>query len=191
MTGVIARLAQGDSAAPRLDPPTFETFQTRPGNALASALCESWARGEMNGILVLAGPSATGKTHLALAALAALRPQRERGPLRIAAAVCIDDFVTAIRANTVLAYRERIAGLDALVVEHLEDLADKPACRSEVMSLARDLHARGRPVMLTVTRHPPRSQRILRWLRRQPGVLVVALRAARRSPVPAARPPGP
>ncbi len=79
----------------------------------------------------------------------------------------IDLHIDAIIRETMRGLPQRcVAAGGALIVEHMEDLGNRPNSFRGVLRIARKLYDTGHPVLMTVTRMPPRSTQVLRWLRR-------------------------
>ena len=117
----------GIAARPRL---TFDSFIVGRSNALAHAAAERVAR-----IADRAGHSTTrsivhagvglGKTHL----LQAVAPRGDRGPGKRVIYLTADrfmyGFVAALKAQTALAFKERLRGIDLLVIDDVQFIQGK------------------------------------------------------------------
>lgn len=119
----------GNALDPRL---TFETFLTGRGNALARAAAEKVARHVegaplYNPLFVHAGVG-LGKTHL-LQAIGNEARRLGRRAIYLTAERFMYGFVAALKAQSTLAFKEKLRMLDLLVVDDVQFLQGKTVSR--------------------------------------------------------------
>jgi chromosomal replication initiation ATPase DnaA len=132
----------------------------------ALAICHVWAAGNEPRIVVLHGPSRGGKTKLVTEAVQRMTERSGIPPRVWTAATLRERHVQALLRATMLELPQRcVAPAGALVLEHLEDLGDRPHMFQVIVRTVLALHGTGHPVLMTVTRMPPASTRVLRSLR--------------------------
>ncbi len=155
--------------------------------ALATSVCHAWADGSERRIVVLHGPSGGGKSPLAADAMRRMTARSGVLPSVWTAAALIDTHIEAILRHTMDGLPQRcVAPGGALVVEHMEDLRERSHTFECIMHTVGVLHRGGHPVLLTVTRMPPGSLQVLRWLWRAQhtgaDLIMVPARAPRQLP---------
>jgi chromosomal replication initiator protein len=137
---------------------TFETFVVGRSNTLAHAAARQVAvgrRGEpvmFNPLYIHAGVG-LGKTHLLQAITWAGNHGAERKVLYLTAEKFMYGFVAALRAQTALAFKESLRGIDVLVVDDLQFLQGK-STQAEFCHTLNALIDAGRQVVVAADRPP-------------------------------------
>jgi chromosomal replication initiator protein len=145
----------GSPLDPRL---TFETFIVGRCNTLAHAAARQVAmgrRGEMvmfNPLYVHAGVG-LGKTHLLQALAWAGNASSERKVLYLTAERFMYGFVSALRAQTAIAFKECLRSIDVLVIDDLQFLQGK-STQAEFCHTLNALIDSGRQVVIAADRPP-------------------------------------
>lgn len=146
---------------------TFDTFITAPGNLLAYKLfCESCAYNPPSETLPLTfnpiylfGRSGTGKTHLLMAAAAALKSAGYQA-IYVRAETFTEHVVGAIRTGEMQTFRKAYRNTHALLIDDIEVLARKGATQEELFHTFNTLHTSGKQIILTGN-CPPQE---LKWI---------------------------
>jgi chromosomal replication initiator protein len=137
---------------------TFETFVVGRSNALAHAAAKQVAitrRGEsvmFNPLYIHAGVG-LGKTHLLQAITWAGNHGAERKVLYLTAEKFMYGFVSALRTQTALAFKESLRGIDVLVIDDLQFLQGK-STQAEFCHTLNALIDAGRQVVIAADRPP-------------------------------------
>ncbi len=135
-------------------PCTFSSFVRLPSNAAALDGALRWAvrTKDAGAPLVLVGPSGTGKTHLARAAITARCAVVGVGSTMMESAADIAyQFTSALREDRIWAFMAAMKSADrCTVVEHLEDLARKTQTRRNLFEMLEPA-SRGAGLLLTLT----------------------------------------
>src|SRR5262249_27790142 len=145
----------GSPLDPRL---TFDTFVVGRSNTLAHAAARQVAvarRGEpvmFNPLYVHAGVG-LGKTHLLQATTWAGNSGGERKVLYLTAEKFMYGFVSALRTQTALAFKEALRGIDVLVIDDLQFLQGK-STQAEFCHTLNALIDAGRQVVIAADRPP-------------------------------------
>jgi chromosomal replication initiator protein len=145
----------GSPLDPRL---TFETFVEGRSNTLAHAAAKqvaSGARGDtlmFNPLYIHAGVG-LGKTHLLQAITWAGNSSGERKVLYLTAEKFMYGFVSALRNQTALAFKEALRGIDILVIDDLQFLQGKQT-QAEFCHTLNALIDAGRQVVIAADRPP-------------------------------------
>ena len=145
----------GSPLDPRL---TFETFVVGRSNTLAHAAAKQVAqarRGDpvmFNPLYIHAGVG-LGKTHLLQAIAWAGNASAERKVLYLTAEKFMYGFVSALRAQTALAFKEALRGIDVLVIDDLQFLQGK-STQAEFCHTLNALIDAGRQVVIAADRPP-------------------------------------
>jgi chromosomal replication initiator protein len=152
-----------DEAQPTLEPSTlnpkytFGQFVIGDGNRLAHAAALAVAEMPAHAYnpLFIYGPPGLGKTHL-LQAIGNYVQLYGNG-LRVRYATVEDftsDFVRSLRAGDTNAFRERFRGVDVLLIDDVQFLADKLKTKEEFFHTFNALYEQGRQLVLTSDRAP-------------------------------------
>ena len=137
---------------------TFDSFVVGRSNTLAHAAAKQVAvarRGEpvmFNPLYVHAGVG-LGKTHLLQAITWAGNNGNERKVLYLTAEKFMYGFVSAIRTQTALAFKEALRGIDVLVIDDLQFLQGK-STQAEFCHTLNALIDAGRQVVIAADRPP-------------------------------------
>lgn len=145
----------GSPLDPRL---TFETFAVGRSNTLAHAAAEQVATARrrdpvmFNPLYVHAGVG-LGKTHLLQAITWAGNAAGERKVLYLTAEKFMYGFVSALKSQTALAFKEALRGIDVLVIDDLQFLQGK-STQAEFCHTLNALIDAGRQVVIAADRPP-------------------------------------
>jgi chromosomal replication initiator protein len=137
---------------------TFETFAVGRSNTLAHAAAKQVAvarRGDVvmfNPLYVHAGVG-LGKTHLLHAVTWAGNAGGERKVLYLTAEKFMYGFVSALKTQTALAFKEALRGIDVLVIDDLQFLQGK-STQAEFCHTLNALIDAGRQVVIAADRPP-------------------------------------
>ncbi len=137
---------------------TFETFVVGRSNTLAHAAAKQVAvarRGEpvmFNPLYIHAGVG-LGKTHLLQAITWTGNNGNERKVLYLTAEKFMYGFVSALRTQTALAFKEALRGIDVLVIDDLQFLQGK-STQAEFCHTLNALIDAGRQVVIAADRAP-------------------------------------
>jgi chromosomal replication initiator protein len=137
---------------------TFDTFVVGRSNTLAHAAAKQVAsakRGDVvmfNPLYVHAGVG-LGKTHLLQAITWAGNAGGERKVLYLTAEKFMYGFVSALRTQTALAFKEALRGIDVLVIDDLQFLQGK-STQAEFCHTLNALIDAGRQVVIAADRPP-------------------------------------
>lgn len=146
-----------DSAANALDPRlTFSTFIVGRSNALAHAAADRIARHEggaplYNPLYIHAGVG-LGKTHL-MQAIAHEAQERGKRVIYLTADRFMYGFVASLKAQTALAFKERLRGIDMLVIDDVQFLQGK-SIQQEFGHTINALLDAGRQIVVAADRPP-------------------------------------
>jgi chromosomal replication initiator protein len=136
---------------------SFSTFLVGPSNQLAYAAACRVAKAQM-GDLPLFNPLYThasvglGKTHL-LQALAHAASDNRRRVIYLTAEKFMSGFVSALNAQTAIAFKERLRGIDMLVIDDVQFLQGK-SIQQEFCHTLNALIDAGRQVVVAADRPP-------------------------------------
>jgi len=137
---------------------TFESFVIGRSNTLAHAAAKQVAlarRGEpvmFNPLYIHAGVG-LGKTHLLQAITWAGNQGADRKVLYLTAEKFMYGFVSALRSQTAIAFKEALRGIDVLVIDDLQFLQGK-ATQAEFSHTLNSLIDGGRQVVIAADRPP-------------------------------------
>jgi chromosomal replication initiator protein len=149
---------------------TFATFATGPENRVATAIARRVAESRPTGELVcLCGPHGIGKTHLLEAIVhRAGEAQPDLAVRMVTAGDFIEAFTSAIRAQTLPAFKEAVRSATVLLIDDIHVIIGKPATQSELFQTIQAVMARGGTVVVTADAAPdslpglsPRERSIL------------------------------
>jgi chromosomal replication initiator protein len=152
-------MAQDPRGGSPLDPRlSFETFVVGHSNRLAHAACQQVAlarRGDavtFNPLYIHAGVG-LGKTHLLQAIAVKINASGDRRALYLTAERFMYQFVSALRNQTALAFKEALRGIDVLVIDDLQFLQGKHS-HAEFSHTLNSLLDGGRQVVVVADRPP-------------------------------------
>ena len=137
---------------------TFESFAVGRSNTLAHAAAKQVAearRGDpvmFNPLYIHAGVG-LGKTHLLQAIAWAGNRQSDRKVLYLTAERFVYGFVSALRSQTAIAFKEALRGIDVLVIDDLQFLQGK-STQAEFSHTLNSLIDAGRQVVIAADRPP-------------------------------------
>lgn len=136
---------------------TFEQFVIGKGSRFAHAAALSVAElpGQAYNPLFIHGRPGLGKTHL-LHAIGNY-VQRYGSGLTVRYATVeqfTNEFVDAVRARDTQAFKERFRGVDVLLLDDVQFLADKARTEEELFHTFNELHDSGRQLVMTSDRSP-------------------------------------
>lgn len=136
---------------------TFEQFVVGPSNRLAHAACRAVCTqpGIPYNPLFIHGGSGMGKTHL----LQALAAELGRGspPLNVIYLSCetfVNELVRAIEKGTRIEFRDAIRAADAIVLDDVQFIADRPSSQEELFHTFNALHQFRRQIVLSADSPP-------------------------------------
>jgi chromosomal replication initiator protein len=160
--------AEGTDGAPTRIKRTFDNFVIGAGNRFAhsAALAVAEMPGEAYNPLFLYGAPGLGKTHL-LSAIAAY--MRDRDPAiqvhHTTAEAFTGEFVAALRRSGTDAFKRRYRCLDALLIDDVQFLEDKPQTEEEFFHTFNALYEAGSQIVLSSDRPPHALSRLAERLR--------------------------
>jgi chromosomal replication initiator protein len=142
---------------------TFEQFVIGKGSRFAHAAALSVAEmpGQAYNPLFIHGRPGLGKTHL-LHAIGNY-VQRYGSGLSVRYATVeqfTNEFVDAVRARDTQAFKERFRGVDVLLLDDVQFLADKARTEEELFHTFNELHDSGRQLVMTSDRSPAELKNI-------------------------------
>jgi chromosomal replication initiator protein len=142
---------------------TFEQFVIGKGSrfAHAAALAVAELPGHAYNPLFIHGRPGLGKTHLLHAIGNYVRRYGSGLSVRYATVEQFtNEFVEAIRARNTQAFKERFRGVDVLLIDDVQFLADKARTEEELFHTFNELHDSGRQLVMTSDRSPDELQQI-------------------------------
>ncbi|MDX2017298.1 MAG: DnaA/Hda family protein [Planctomycetota bacterium] len=161
----------------------LEDFVVGAANRLAYSatieLVQDPQRAKAYSPLVIHGECGLGKTHLLHGAVQRSRQLfPDRQARYVTAEAFTNDFIAAVRANKVDAFRKAYKQVQLLAIDDLHFLAGKDATQSELLHIFDELDLSGAVVMLASDEHPGRIEKLSRALQsRFVSGAVVALEA--------------
>jgi chromosomal replication initiator protein len=133
---------------------TFDALVVGASNQMAVAAARSVARGE-TGLVVLHGPCGLGKSHLLRAIAHEVVRTRPGAVVRcVSAEGFTNEFIQAVRANKVEAFRKAFRTCDLLCVDDVHFLASKEATQQELLHTLDAAAMSGTLVALACDEHP-------------------------------------
>ncbi len=139
---------------------TFETLVVGSANEVAAAVGRRIAMGEApGGIAVFYGPQGVGKTHL-LHAVGHMAQRRGRRVRYMTAEAFLSSFVTAVRANDSVRFKEDVRGVDLLLLDDLQFLAGKTTTQEEFFHCISALSAAGASLICSADVAPGDIERL-------------------------------
>ncbi len=171
----------GQESGSPLDPRlTFESFVVGRANTLAHAASKQVATAQRNDpvmfnpLYIHAGVG-LGKTHLLQALVSAINGAGERSALYLTAERFMYGFVSALRSQTALAFKDSLRGIDVLVVDDLQFLQGKNS-QAEFSHTINSLIDAGRQLVVAADRPPTELESLDERVRsRLAGGLVVEI----------------
>jgi len=158
----VAPLSEQPTAASNLNPKyTFEQFVIGKGSRFAHAAALSVAElpGQAYNPLFIHGRPGLGKTHLLHAIGNYVRRYGSGLTVRYATVEQFtNEFVDAVRARDTQAFKERYRGVDVLLLDDVQFLADKARTEEELFHTFNELHDSGRQLVMTSDRSPAELQ---------------------------------
>jgi chromosomal replication initiator protein len=136
---------------------TFEQFVIGKGSRFAHAAALSVAEmpGQAYNPLFIHGRPGLGKTHLLHAIGNYVRRYGSGVSVRYATVEQFtNEFVDAVRARDTQAFKERFRGVDVLLLDDVQFLADKARTEEELFHTFNELHDSGRQLVMTSDRSP-------------------------------------
>ena len=151
---LVERQPDDDNLNPKY---TFEQFVIGKGSRFAHAAALSVAElpGQAYNPLFIHGRPGLGKTHL-LHAIGNY-VQRHGSGLTVRYATVeqfTNEFVDAVRARNTQSFKERFRGVDVLLLDDVQFLADKARTEEELFHTFNELHDSGRQLVMTSDRSP-------------------------------------
>ncbi|MCA9770882.1 MAG: chromosomal replication initiator protein DnaA [Myxococcales bacterium] len=136
----------------------FESFVVGYSNSFAYAACQAVAeepgRKQFNPLFLYGGVG-LGKTHLVTAIGRAVLERRPRTKvLYMSGETFTNGVVEGIRRKDIGKFRERISGVEVLIVDDIHFIAGKEATQEEFFHRFNDLYARGCHIIVTSDRKP-------------------------------------
>jgi chromosomal replication initiator protein len=147
---------QDDLSAP-LDPRfTFDTFVVGEPNAFAHAACRRVieADGTPFNPLYIYGSVGLGKTHLMHAMAHALREKNKGEVVYLSAEKFMYQFVKALRANDSMAFKDKLRGVDVLMIDDIQFIAGKESTQEEFFHTFNALVDNGKLIIIAGDRAP-------------------------------------
>jgi chromosomal replication initiator protein len=147
----------GLSRAPLNADYTFDEFVVGPSNRLAHAACGAVSRqlGTLYNPLFIHGASGLGKTHLLQATCADLiRGGDARSAVYVTCETFVNDFVEAIAAGGLPAFRESARQIDLLVIDDIQFLANRESSQEELFHTFNALYQSRRQIILSADSPP-------------------------------------
>lgn len=138
---------------------TFETFIVGKSNQLAyaSAKAVSEQPGKLYNPLFVYGGVGLGKTHLLHAignALQATATAARRKIVYVSCETFTNDFIAAIRAGKMDAFKRTYRKIDALLVDDIQFIANKEGTQEEFFHTFNTLHQTNRQIVITADKPP-------------------------------------
>ncbi len=157
-------LAEGVEPAPELRSPgflnpryTFDTFIEGKSNARARAAAHSVALtpGTQYNPLLIYGESGLGKTHLMHAIGNAIRSRNPKANvIYVGAERFFRDLITSIQQNKTEDFKKRYRSADALLMDDIQFIANKPTSQEELFHTFNELLDGRQQMVLTCDRYP-------------------------------------
>jgi chromosomal replication initiator protein len=136
---------------------TLDNFVVGASNRMAHAAALQVVQGAAAHFnpLVFYGAVGLGKTHLLRGIEhAVLQQHRHMKVLYIAAETFTNTFLEDMRTHRLAAFRQRLRGVDILLIDDAQFVAGKKATQAELLHTYEALDAEGKQFVLAVDRHP-------------------------------------
>lgn len=137
---------------------TLDGFVVGASNRFAFTAISRVASGEeigAGGPVFLYGPCGVGKSHLLNAAVRRFRESRPGARARVVTAeVFTNEYITAIRTNTIEAFHRRYRRVDLLCIDDVHFLASKGGTQKELLHTFDQLGVGGGRIVLASDEHP-------------------------------------
>ena len=157
---------------------TFDNYIIGPNNELAAAaakIAASQPGQERCNPLFLYGGTGLGKTHLMHAIGSYIYARNPQARIAyVTSERFTNDYITALQTNRVNEYRERYRGLDVLLIDDIQFIADKEGIQTEFFHTFNFLHDEFKQIVISADKHPTGIAQLQeRLLSRFEGGLVV------------------
>jgi chromosomal replication initiator protein len=177
------REAQADGARPAFDArQSFDRFVVARSNILAANAARRMAATEtpLFNPLYLQSGTGQGKTHLLHAmGQAFLAVRSDARVILLSAEKFMLEFVAAMRANEMMAFKARLRAADMLLIDDLQFVIGKGSTQEELLHTIDDLLGAGKRLVVTADRPPHMLDGVdQRLLSRLSGGLVADIEAA-------------
>lgn len=137
---------------------TFENFVVGPSNqeAQSAALTAALEPGKFYNPLFIYGKSGIGKTHLlhAIGNYIRFKSGQETKVYYISSADFLDDYVTAIRENTISELKESFKQMDVLLIDDIQFLSGKEKTNEMFFHIFNHLINNRKQIVITSDRSP-------------------------------------
>jgi len=140
-----------------LDPRfTFETFVVGEPNAFANAAARRVieAEGMPFNPLYIYGSVGLGKTHLMHAMAKSLREKGKGEVVYLSAEKFMYEFVKALRSNDSMSFKDKLRGVDVLMIDDIQFIAGKESTQEEFFHTFNALVDNGKQIIIAGDRAP-------------------------------------
>ena len=147
---------------------TFDNFVTGSGNQFARAASQAAAErpGKAYNPLFLYGGSGMGKTHLMQAIGHEVKKRQPTANLcYVTAEKFLNEMINSIRNDRMIGFRDRFRGVDVLLIDDIQFIAQKERVQEEFFHTFNALHESNKQVVITSDRPPKELAEIEERLR--------------------------
>ncbi len=147
---------------------TFDNFVTGSGNqfARAASLAAAERPGKAYNPLFLYGGSGMGKTHLMQAIGHEIKKRQPTANLcYVTAEKFLNEMINSIRNDRMIGFRDRFRGVDVLLIDDIQFIAQKERVQEEFFHTFNALHESNKQVVMTSDRPPKELAEIEERLR--------------------------